>query len=320
MLAGVREELARGTAPSEIAVIVRDNATLARYSEFFRREGVGVESRTDANALENGYSKLLLSLARLVDDPFSHSTGFLDLLRSGLFETRGADALRLAHELHSLNYTRRRPLSLYDLVSNEDVLGNLPLQDIDSVRHVRNFIDSLQPLAAILPAGELLREIAARSGLVAHMQRHATVDDIESVYAVLAAAEKWNEASRGATLRSVLDKADAYARYGLRLSRVSARPGADRVRILTAHTSKGLEYEAVWVPRLAEKVWNDRRDPPDIAKLPETILGLERDEYDLDAKEDEKLRKEEEDRRLFFVAVTRAKRRLTLSYPLASDE
>ncbi|HRI36474.1 MAG TPA: 3'-5' exonuclease [bacterium] len=152
------------------------------------------------------------------------------------------------------------------------------------------------------------------------MRHSAGIGDIESVYTLLSAVEKWNSRDRSATVRSIMTKIEAYRRYGMRLARTSVRAGEDRIHILTAHTSKGLEYEAVFVPYLAEKVWNDRRSPADIVKLPDTILGIERDTFDSSEKEDEKLRKEEEDRRLFFVAVTRAKRTLVLSYPLASDD
>ena len=77
------------------------------------------------------------------------------------------------------------------------------------------------------------------------------------------------------------------------------------VSVFTAHQSKGLEFEAVFVPGLLDGVWGNRR-VNDRLKLPETIahsagtIGTSENE---------------EERRLFFVAVTRAKRILAMSFP-----
>jgi DNA helicase-2/ATP-dependent DNA helicase PcrA len=66
---------------------------------------------------------------------------------------------------------------------------------------------------------------------------------------------------------------------------------ADRIRLTTIHQAKGLEFDVVFVIMLCDGLFPSGR-------------SLENDEG------------EEEERRLFYVAITRAKNELYLSYPL----
>jgi DNA helicase-2/ATP-dependent DNA helicase PcrA len=92
------------------------------------------------------------------------------------------------------------------------------------------------------------------------------------------------------------------------------------VQIVTAHSSKGLEYEQVFIPGLYTGSW-DSKASRQLIKLPEGIAGdglqfAQGEEMsDAERKKHEKDRQEQEDRRLFFVALTRAKFGLYLSFP-----
>ena len=70
-----------------------------------------------------------------------------------------------------------------------------------------------------------------------------------------------------------------------------AKPDEQRVRLSTIHQAKGLEFDAVFVIMLCDGLFPSNRST-------ESNDG------------------EEEERRLFYVAITRAKNELYLSYPL----
>ncbi|MCA9386117.1 ATP-dependent helicase, partial [Candidatus Dojkabacteria bacterium] len=76
------------------------------------------------------------------------------------------------------------------------------------------------------------------------------------------------------------------------------------VNMLTAFASKGLEFEYVFMPKLIDKTWGNVRN---IEKL--KLLALTNQ-----ITEDEKELRNEEERRLFFVGLTRAKKELILTY------
>ncbi len=88
----------------------------------------------------------------------------------------------------------------------------------------------------------------------------------------------------------------------------SAESGNDAVQLMTAHKSKGQEFEHVYITGAIDSSWGERvRSRSRLISYPQNLpLAPAGDTYD------ERLR-------LFFVAATRAKGHLTVSYSLAND-
>lgn len=109
------------------------------------------------------------------------------------------------------------------------------------------------------------------------------------------------------TLQTFLEFIRLHRQLGSTIT--SVRPGSDRienaVNLMTAHKSKGLEFDAVYVIGAVDNSWGERvRTRSRLIGYPENLpLAPSGDTFD------ERLR-------LFFVAMTRAKKRLTLSYSL----
>jgi len=82
-------------------------------------------------------------------------------------------------------------------------------------------------------------------------------------------------------------------------------PVENAVQLSTAHGAKGMEWDYVFVLDFVDGKWGNLRNKNKV-KLPEGILK----HTDLSIKE-----RNEDERRLFYVVLTRAKKRLYLSYP-----
>ena len=136
--------------------------------------------------------------------------------------------------------------------------------------------------------------------------------DIDAVTALFDAAERADTRYRG--------KAAVPAFIAsLRQQQIPAEPVAERapidggVRILTAHRAKGLEWDAVWIAGLEEGEWPDVRPRGSVLEADRlTPSGL-----------GDPLRPAEllaEERRLLYVAITRARHRATLVALAGDDE
>lgn len=77
--------------------------------------------------------------------------------------------------------------------------------------------------------------------------------------------------------------------------------GTDAVRLLTIHASKGLEFEAVFIPHLGARFY-PKSGKGNVCPLPEGIIDA-----------DEKAERAQEEKCLFFVAISRARQFLCLS-------
>src|SRR5207247_5148069 len=108
---------------------------------------------------------------------------------------------------------------------------------------------------------------------------------LENLEELIAAAEDYTHATEGATLEGFLDSVAL-------MSDIDELKDADsRVTLMTLHSAKGLEFPAVFLTGLEEGVFPHSRSMDDSEEL-------------------------EEERRLFYVGVTRAEQRLWLSYAL----
>lgn len=109
------------------------------------------------------------------------------------------------------------------------------------------------------------------------------------------------------TLKDFIQYLTDLDHYGLSPTTQPIRMESDTIELMTAHGSKGLEFEAVFLYDATSKNWESSRDP---SKLNVTVSLFEKHLIDKTEKKNQKL---EEERRLWYVAMTRAKKYLTIS-------
>jgi DNA helicase II / ATP-dependent DNA helicase PcrA len=137
--------------------------------------------------------------------------------------------------------------------------------------------------------GEIALAILDRTGYVASLRSEDSVEAdarIENVQELVASINEFEREAESPTLSSYLEVVTLQ-------SNTDDIDGADKLTLMTVHAAKGLEYPAVWVAGLEERMFPLSRDGS---------LSSE----DL-----------EEERRLAYVAFTRAEQRLFLSYAAA---
>ncbi|MPZ27784.1 MAG: AAA family ATPase [Micromonosporaceae bacterium] len=155
---------------------------------------------------------------------------------------------------------------------------------------------------------------AARAPADEGSRAEAADRDLDAVVALFDAAARFVDRLPGARVEVFLDHVQ-----GQQLPADSLAPTADRgeaVRLLTAHAAKGLEWDVVAIPGVQEGVWPDLR-------LRGSLLGSEQ-LVDVHAGRDVGVVGQisallAEERRLFYVAVTRARRHLLVSAVAAAS-
>ncbi|MDB5167555.1 MAG: uvrD [Candidatus Saccharibacteria bacterium] len=111
------------------------------------------------------------------------------------------------------------------------------------------------------------------------------------------------------TLLTFIEFIDLHRSIGSGITSIhSFTPDADAVHLMTAHSSKGLEFDSVYITGAIDSVWGERvRSRSNLIGYPENLpLSPVGDTSD------ERLR-------LFYVAITRAKNNLSISYSLTDD-
>ena len=145
-------------------------------------------------------------------------------------------------------------------------------------------IESLRAATQGLPLPEIMEHVVEHSGLKRHYQSERDgADRLENLNELVNAAVGFVHEAEDDSLPAFLTHA------ALEAGEHRAGEGAEALQLMTVHSAKGLEFHTVFVSGLEEGLFPHEQSFNDSGGL-------------------------EEERRLMYVALTRAKRRLYLSY------
>jgi superfamily I DNA/RNA helicase/RecB family exonuclease len=343
-----RAHLEDGTPWSEMAVLVRSGRTsIPVLRRGLAGAGVPVEVASDETPLvrEPAVRPLLDALRAVVnlDNEDPDHTDYLDpvaaegLLISPMAGLDATDVRALSRALRerdkALAVAEGRPPRPSPYLLREAVLGQGELLAAGSldpvVKQVATLSDLLHEARALLDAGgtveevlwtlwsgtswpEQLRARTRRGGSGARLANR----DLDAVCALFETAARAEE-QRGhtsvetflATIVAQEIPADTLAERGIH---------GDSVRLLTAHRSKGLEWRLVVVAHVQEEAWPDLRRRASL--LQADRIGAE--QYAVPVLQPDTTTREllAEERRLFYVACTRARERLVVTAVASPDD
>jgi ATP-dependent helicase/nuclease subunit A len=204
-------------------------------------------------------------------------------------------------------------------------LDHVPSDDQVALEAIHSAVAELREVGTRLPLERLLERTLTLSGYdLSVLMRGPGRMRMANVRKLMRMAREF-ESAEGRNLRSFLEFAEF--RAGLDDEPVAATETEDHdgVRVMTIHNAKGLEFEVVAVPSLDRRLLSGGAPPPLRISSPEdgqrkvgmrlTRLGRPSVRlFDLaELVERDDLLSSEEERRLIYVAVTRARRRLILS-------
>jgi DNA helicase-2/ATP-dependent DNA helicase PcrA len=155
----------------------------------------------------------------------------------------------------------------------------------------RKLIEGLQSETKELPLPEMVEHVIHRSGLIEHYKNEREgVDRIENLEELVNAAAAFTQAERDPEAEEEMPPLVAFLTHAaLEAGDHQASEGQDALQLMTVHSAKGLEFHAVFLSGLEEGLF------------PHEQSTVEKDGL-------------EEERRLAYVAITRARQRLYLSF------
>ncbi len=299
----IKRKLAAGTAASEIAVLLRKNSQSRIVATYLELAGVDYQIIGETEDLYRCKPvRLILNFLQVVGDP-NASEPLFHLLVSDAY---GLEAAGL-RDLVSRARRERRPL--------EDMLReSLETAPNEVGQKLQQFFIHLDHWRMLLPdasVGNLAYQFLNTTGylkkLVARSRRDPSLD--EHIYSLNQFFTSLAEYERIAIDKSAVGYLVALpsllgTRPELALEDLPDIYG-EKVRVLTIHKAKGLEFEVVYIFDLNQDTFPSRRQVGSL-EIPEELLksyGSTQVNPHL-----------QEERRLMYVAMTRAKKELILTY------
>lgn len=315
-----------GLAWSQMAVLVR---SAGRSADTLRRgliaADVPVGQAVRGPLIEDSVVAQILDLLRAVADPKSITVVDAEAMLQGMVGR--ADPLQVLRMRRHLRRVPEGPLTLAELITEPGALGWLPESARQPVERIRAVVEAGLAAASseggVGAAEDVLWAVWQATGLSARLNRRslgghadgARADRaLDSVLALFAEAAKVSDRTPGG---GVAQLHEWISQLQIADAEIAQRPStADEVSILTAHASKGLEWQVVCVAGVQDGTWPNLHRQGSLlgadllvdvsAHRPAVTSGLLTERL-------------AEERRLFYVAVTRARGRLLVSAVSSED-
>ncbi|HEY4498728.1 MAG TPA: ATP-dependent DNA helicase [Candidatus Paceibacterota bacterium] len=266
-------------ALQEIALLVRDNVHAGPIEQELESRGIPIARFADTNALDHPYLEALLAFIRAAVHPTDDA-----LVAKAIF---GA-------------FLHIDPVAIARTFSFRS-RGTSILDALKTAKETEPFTELLTRCARIAhsePLVEAFETIVGQTQFLDFVVTHPYSSELLPRYAgLLQTIIRHAERDKKATLADFIERLDTAGKHGHAIA-VSYTPQTG-VQLLTAHGSKGLEFDYVYILHANDNFWGGRR-AHQAFKLP--VIGtLPNDSID-------------DERRLFYVAMTRARKSVTISF------
>jgi DNA helicase-2/ATP-dependent DNA helicase PcrA len=265
----------------DVAILYRTNAQSRTFEEALRRHGLPYRLVGAVRFYDRREVRDLLAWLRLIANP-SDIEAFT---RAVAAPKRGVGETTVAMLLES---ARDAGIPILEAAVNDSILAGARPATRQSLANFVGLVRRMQALAADSSVDQLLTEIVRSSGFADELKKE--IDGLERL-------ENVAELIRGAT-DVVVDEGgevglrplDRFLQQATLVAGIDQLgPDADVVTLMTIHTAKGLEFPMVVIAGLEEGLFPLSRSNEDPERL-------------------------EEERRLFYVGITRAERVLILTW------
>ena len=304
------ELIQQKTEPGRIAVIYKENKYGEELAKYFRLKNIPVYSKRSIDVLVQPFTSKIIQLLHYLnaehDIPYGGDEMLFEILHYDFYKIPPIEIAKLTVEVNKLKYNGELT-SIRKLLSDK---ANKPAQNLfDTGIHdgLKSFSFMIEKLIADVPnitLQELFEHIIQNAGVLNYIVQS---NDKISLMQLLTALFDFikDETSRNPLLglKELISIFDLMEKEGIPLS-TNQVAGSDKgVNLLTTHGSKGLEFENVFFAGANSSFWEKKRKPGGGYKFPDTMFTSQPSSAD-----------EEELRRLFYVALTRAEKHLYISY------
>lgn len=292
----IQELIKKGTRPSEIALIYREHRDSDEVADMLSRLGIPYKMEAGDNVLDDPEINKIIKILNSIENP-NDDQALLEIMHYVFFNIPVIDAYKIAN---SAGVDRTH---IFDIITSEKI-DDLKLLKIKTVKkfidlilecrlyaHNHTFADTFD---FVINETGYLNFLLSLEDAVLHLNR------LQSLFGEI---KKNNIKNKNLNIKGFLEYLTALEENNLDILETPLDSNFEGVKLMTAHKAKGMEFDTVFLIHLSDKHWGNitKRN---LIKLPTDLVKFQSvgDEND------------EEERRLFYVGLTRAKKNIYLSF------
>ncbi|MCK5416589.1 UvrD-helicase domain-containing protein [Candidatus Parcubacteria bacterium] len=285
---------------SDFAILVRANNTAIKFVNELDRRGIP----NQFVSLRGLYYKPIIvdaiSYFKLLDN-YHESSALFRVLNMDIFKVDHADIVNIN------KFARRKVWSTFEALKNIDLISSVSDETKARVKKLLELIEKHSVLVKQSVPSKIFLSFMKESGLLKNLDQdkdREIFDYLNQFYKKIKDFESNNVDLR---LNDFMRVFEMELESGETGALKNSYDDIDVVKVMTVHAAKGLEFEYVFMPSVVDKKFPVIKRKEKIT-IPEELVKVKIQDGDFHI---------EEERRLFYVAITRTKKELFIT--TASD-
>ena len=306
----VQQLLQQGIEPGRIGIIYKENKYGEELSQYFKLLNIPVFSKRSLNLLNIPFAKKLVLLLRYLaaehDAPFGGDEMLFEILHFDWFHIPAIEIAKLSIEVASKQFSEnktsiRRLLHEKATQPPRDLFAQGINPNLQKSSRVLEQLISDVPNVTLQTLFEyIIQQAGVLTAIMQSVEKHWLLQVLTGLFDFIKEETRRNPSL---TLQQLVNSIDLMEKEELKLPLTQVTGSEKGVNLLTAHGSKGLEFAYVFFAGCNAGSWEKKKKPGGGFSYPDTLIGSSLNNKD-----------EEELRRLFYVALTRAEQHLNVSY------
>lgn len=282
-----------------IAVLVRKNADLLSMASVLTKSNIPYIISTDESLFSDKYIQKIISLLKALF--FVGEDAFLSrILLMDIFNLDPLDIFHVIKDAH------KNKIPLWDYIKT--------LTSPDDLVSAFNKLIAWKKQSENMAIDEFFITLIHESGIMEQiLKEQDSLSILEKLHVLYEDIKLLQRKDHALSLQNYLIYLDLLEEHAIAPQVKIAQRKTGSVFISTAHKAKGLEFGYVFIPKSTDSYWGKPRGQSSLLHIPWKYLSR----VELLEKKEDAI---EEERRLFYVALTRAKKQILLSYSLLNEE
>jgi len=315
----IEQLIEQGVVPGRIAVIYKENKYGEELARFLQLKQIPVYSKRSLNLFEIPLAQKILLLLRYLaaehDAPYGGDEMLFEILHFDFFSIAPIEVAKISVEVAERQFSNDQRTSIRRLLHEKATRPARDLFDTGLPDGMKKASRALERLIGDVPnitLQGLFENLIREAGVLAFiMKSPEKIWLMQVLNALFNFVKEESRRNPDLTLEQLIQMTDLMKDNGITMPLVQVSGSDKAVNLLTAHGSKGLEFQYVFFAGCNAATWEKKRKLNNGYKYPDTLFSrvdssVERDEEEL--------------RRLFYVALTRVEQHLYISWARFRDD
>ncbi len=290
----IEEKIKDGVPPEEIAVMYRNNVDAEAIAHVLEKTNIPFVIESDQNILRDVDIAKFIVLLRAVFF-FGRDSSLLPLLHVNFLAIDELDIYKL------LRFAQKERIPLYDVIKSNKHLKASGVKGKKDLHELYKNLFVWKKLSENKGMLDSVQVIATESGFLDHLLRHKeSVDKLEKLSGLFSDITQLAQNHKEYVFEDLIHYFNDVDEHNLLIRKDTKTTDTKAVHLMTAHKSKGLEFDYVYIVGAYDGHFGNQRRPEHF-KIDISTQG-------------ESGTKIDDERRLFYVALTRARVHVSVSF------